>query len=90
MKSLVRFLFWRLAFWWIRKRRGFTAYSFTLSPTADRHSYAGRAILFRDAYRMTKVCKTAKPINETNTKRLRTDDPPRGGSTQDALVGGDS
>ena len=25
-----------------------------------------------------------------NTKRLRTDDPPRGGSTQDALVGGDS
>lgn len=71
MKSLVRFLFWRLAFWWIRKRRGFTAYSFTLSPTADRHSYAGRAILFRDAYRMTKVCKTAKPINETNKNGQR-------------------
>lgn len=27
---------------------------------------------------------------KSNTKRLRTDDPPRGGSTQDALVGGDS
>jgi hypothetical protein len=67
VNSFVRFWFWRLAFWWIRKRLGITSYSYTLSPTADRNSYAGRAVLFRDAYRMTKACQTATPFYKTNS-----------------------